>query len=304
MYKKTIIALVAFGLANQAERCFASWAYVPQEVRMLQADLVVVGKIEKTAKQFEKNGTVYDVGLINPTAILKGKPAMMGDIRIAWPAPRRDGLAVSATIRYRVGQEGVWVLKADDELPVYWANYPSDYQRLDNLPTVKKKLEDLKSIKWGKPASGLQVGLFVEQHDLRKSKVKIEGKPVKAVARLSVYPLLKNAGAEPIHVVNNLLDRPVEVEFKGPDGAPIKVNLYGTRPKREVPLKAHNFVRLEPGQVGTIGYGYGLPVLTKSGAYSIRLSYQNVRGSGDLEVEPVWKGTASSSSVKVKVPAE
>jgi len=304
MYKKTIIALVAFGLGNQAERCFASWAYVPQEVRMLQADLVVVGKIEKTAKQFEKNGTVYDVGSINPTAILKGKPAMMGDIRIAWPAPRRGGLAVSATIRYRVGQEGVWVLKADDELPVYWANYPSDYQRLDNLPTVKEKLDDLKSIKWGKPASGLQVGLFVEQHDLRKSKVKIEGEPVRAVARLSVYPLFKNVGAEPTNIVNNPLDRPVGLEVKDPGGKPIEVNLYGTSPKRQIPLKAHNFVRLEPGQVGTIGYGYGLPVLTKSGVYAIQLTYQNKRGSGDLDIEPIWKGTASSSSVKVKVPAE
>lgn len=301
-YKIVVIAVVL--LASHFNFCFGSWAYVPQEVRMLQADLVVVGKIEKTVKQVEKNGTIYDVGVIKPTAILKGKPAMMGDIRVAWPAPRPGGLVVSTTIQYRVGQEGIWVLQADEKLPVHWATYPTDYQRMENLDTVKKKVAGLKKIQWSKPVAGLQIGMLVEQRDLRKAKVKVNGKSVKAVAQLSVYPLMKNSSENTLHIVNNQLDRPVEISLQDPTGKPVELNLHGNRPKREVPLKAHHFVALQPAAVTTIGYGYGLPILTKAGVYTLELSYNNKRGSGVLKIEPVWKGTASSQLLKVKVPAE
>ncbi len=291
-------------VAALAPQCHASWAYVPQEIRMMQADLVVVGTIAKPGKAIEQDGRTYAVGVIKPTMILKGKPKLKDDIRVAWVAPRPGGLRLSTDITYRVGQKGVWVLTADKTLPVYWATYPTDYQPLEKLAEVRKKLANVKNIKWGKAQNGLQVGLIVEQRDMRKSKVRINGKPVKAVAQLSVYPLLKNVSDKPMHVVNHFHDRPISIALYGPDGKPINVKLHANAPKRAVDPKPHNFKEVLPGRVCTIGYGYGLPMCTKSGEYMITLSYKNERDGRALKLDRVWQGQVDSPAIKVAVPAK
>ena len=121
-------------MATLVPRCQASWAYVPQEIRIMQADLVVVGTISKPGKAIKRDGRTYNVGVIKPTTILKGKLKLKDDIRLAWPAPR-GGLRVSTDITFRVGQKGVWVLTADKTLPVYWATYPTDYQPMAKTTT-------------------------------------------------------------------------------------------------------------------------------------------------------------------------
>ena len=260
-------------ITTLAPRCQASWAYVPQEIRIIQADLVVVGTIEKLGKAIKRRGRSYNVGVIKPTMILKGKPKRKGDIRVAWPAPR-GGLRVSTDITFRVGQKGVWVLTADKTLPVYWATYPTDYQPMAKLAEMRKKLANVKNIRWGKAKNGLQVGLIVEQRDMRKAKVRVNGKLVKAIARLSVYPLLKNVSDKPTHVVEHYYDRPMSITFK----------------------------EVLPGQVCTMGYGFGLPMCTKSGEYTITLSYKNKRDGRPLKINRVWQGQAVSTVIKVEVP--
>jgi hypothetical protein len=290
--------------AAMVPRCQASWAYVPQEIRMMQADLVVVGTITKLGNGITQNGRAYDVGVIAPTKILKGKPKKKADIRVAWPASRAGGLRVSTDITYRVGQKGVWVLTADKTRPVYWANYPTDYQPVSKLAQIRKKLAHLNNIKWGKAKNGLQVGLIVEQRDMRSANVKVNGKSVKAVARLSVYPLMKNVSDKPMQVVDHYQDRTVSITFHGPSGNPIDVNLYGTAPKQNVDPRSHSFKKVAPGQVVTMGNGYGLPICTKSGEYTITLSYKNGRDGKTLNIDHVWQGQANSSTTQVEVPAK
>ena len=295
-----LVAGVSLVLFENPAQSRASWAYVPQEVRIAQADLVVAGSIIKTEKNVVKNGTTYAVGVIKPTTILKGKPK--GDIRVAWPAPRLGGLRLSTTITYKVGQAGVWVLTADEKLPVHWATYPTDYQPLAKLPDVKQRISNLKNIKWNKAQSGLQIGLIVEQRDLRQAKVQVKGKPVKAVGQLTVYPLFKNTSGKPMHVLDHYTDQPMSVEFHGPDGKQIAVNMYGNRPKSDVPPRKHNFVELPANEPRMVGYGVGLPMCLTSGTYSVSLSYKNDRGGKLLKIADVWKGATSSTVVSVDVP--
>lgn len=291
-------------MAALAPRCQASWAYVPQEIRIMQADLVVVGTITRTAMAIKKDGRTYAVGVIKPTMILKGKPKMNQEIRVAWPAPRAGGLSVSTDIIYRVGQKGIWVLTADKTLPVFWANYPTDYQALGKLAEVRKKLANLKNIQWGKASNGLQVGLIVEQLDVRKSKSVVDGKPVKAISQLSIYPVLKNISDKPMQVVDHFQDRPISIALSGPDGQPIDVKIYGDAPKQAVDPKTYNFRAVLPGRVSTVGYGYRLPLCIRAGEYTITLRYQNDRDGVPLKIDNVWQGQAESRAVKVAVPAK
>ena len=305
--KKTGLAVaLAVSLTTHLtpQSCEASWAYVPLEVTMLQADLVVAGKIERLTRGIQQSGRPYDVGVIRPKMVLKGVLGEDKEVRLAWPSKVPGRPELGTTIRYSVGQEGVWILTADKKLPIYWATYPTNYQPQQNFADVKKKFDSLKKIPWGKAVDGLQLGMIVEQKDMRKAKVQVKGKPIKAISQLSVYPLLRNVANDPLQVVNNPLDQQIALTFKGPDGKPIDVNLYGNQPKRTIPLRAHNFIELFNGEISPVAYGYTLPMLTEAGNYSIELSFNNQRDGAALKIDNVWKGTTAAPTISIAVPAK
>ncbi len=284
--------------------CYGIYAYIPLEVRMLEADYVVEGKIDKLGMGFQREGRDYEVGELTIHSILKGGMEMK-KIRVAWPKPPGGGLIIAdGPPKYSVGQDGIWILRADDKLPVYWADYPTDRQPKEKLDELQAKIDSLEKIEWTKPVDGLQLGLFVEQRDMRNSKVVINGKPVKAVAQLSVYPLLKNANDKPLHAVNYIFDEPFQLSFSGPDGKPIDVKLYGERPA-DAPkpaLTKYNFIHIPADKIRSIPYGFGLPMLTEEGEYTVSLNYRNAHDGKALDIDSVWGGELESGKITVDVP--
>ena len=278
-----------------------SWAYVPQEIRMAEADLVVAGTVEKLGEDVEKNGTVYEVGIIKPSLILRGKAKVKGDIRLAWPKRNPGGLRLSTDLPApKVGEASIWVMQADEELPVYWATYPTDRQPMDKLDEMKKKMETLKKTQWGEPKDGLYIGIFIEQRDMRNSKALVDGKPVKALAQISAYTLLWNSTDKPVQLVSYPYDDQFAIELTDPDGEPIEVQTAITVPQKP-PIKKHNFVEAKPGCVKTIGYGFQLGMATKPGDYTVKLRYKNVQDGKNFGFESVWKGETSTPDVKFNV---
>ena len=103
--------IVLFVVTKSSQTVQASWAYVPQEIRMAEADLIVAGKIEKLGKDIRKNGAVYEVGIIKASKILKGNSKLTGDIRLAWPKRTSGGLRLSTDLATpKIGEESIWVL--------------------------------------------------------------------------------------------------------------------------------------------------------------------------------------------------
>ena len=294
--------LVGAIIALTSSPLLASWAYVPQEVRIAEADLVVAGEVQKYGEDVKKNGQVYQVGIIKPIELLKGKPKMAGDIRLAWPKRVAGGLRLSTDLPApRVGDKSIWVMSADDKLPVYWATYPTDRQPLEKLAEMKKKLAAVKAIQWSKSENGVQIGMVYEQRDLRKSKVRVKGKPVKAVAQISVYALLKNTGDAPMHASNYIYKHPFMIELLGPDGRAIDVATF-TPPAKIPAPRIHDFVEIQPGKIRNMGYGFQLPMLTKGGEYSIRVTHKNSLDPKALKLANVWTGELKSPTLKVNVP--
>lgn len=294
--------LVLVMVALAASPCFASWAYVPQEIRIAEADLVVAGQVTSYGKDVKKDGQVYQVGVIKTIQLLKGKAKMSDDIRLAWPKRVPGGLRVSTDLPApKVGQKGVWVLQADEKLPVYWASYPTDRQPFEKLAEMKKKVAALAAVKWSEPKDGLQIGFIAEQRDLRNSKLLDRGKPVKAVAQISVYTIMRNVSMEPIHVSNYIYNDPFTIEFIGPDGKDINVPTFRKPLKKPAP-RIHNFVLVKPNQIRQAGYGLALPRATVGGDYTIRLTHKNSLDAKALKIANVWKGELSTAPVKVNVP--
>ena len=185
--KKNLILFIALAGWLAIPQAQASWAYVPLELRMAAAKYIVVGKIDRIVDCIERNNRTYDVGAIKVQQVLKG-PKTLKEVKLMWPGPAP--FALSTDIKFRKGQEGVWILYPDkEEKDVYWASFPTDYQSLKNLPRVKEKMKALKAIRWSKPVEGLQLGAIVEQSDLRNQKITVKGRQVKALSPATAYIL-------------------------------------------------------------------------------------------------------------------
>jgi len=295
-------ALLAFLVVTMSSRTVqASWAYVPQEIRMAEADLIVAGTIEKLGEDVEKNGTVYETGIIKPSVFLRGKAKVKGDIRLAWPKRTPGGLRMSTDLPApKVGESSIWVMQADEKLPVYWATYPTDRQPIDKLDEMKKKMETLKKTQWSEPKDGLYVGVFIEQRDMRKSQTMVNGKPVKALAQMSAYTMFWNSTDTSVQLVSYPYDDQFTIELTDPDGKPIEVQTTVTAPQKP-PIKKHNFVEVASGRVKMIGYGFQLGMATKPGDYTLKLNYQNARDGKNLGFENVWQGETNTPAIKVTV---
>ena len=265
----------------------ASWAYVPLELRMAGAKYIVVGKIDRIVDGIERGNRTYDVGAIKVSKVLKG-PKTLKEVKLMWPGPAR--FALSTDIKFRKGQEGVWILYPDQKVKdVFWANFPSDYQALANLPKVQEKMKALNSIAWSKAVDGLQLGAIIEKSDVRKQKIVVKGRPVKALARATAYIVLRNTGKASTHAVNYPHDNQITFKLTGPDGKDMPIAMRN-RGGRVPPLTKYNFLSVAPNSIRSIGYGFALPLLVQPGKYTLEMSYANKRVGGKLVNGKVWKG--------------
>ena len=252
---------------------------------MAGAKYIVVGKIDRIVDGIERNNRTYDVGAIKVSKVLKG-PKTLKEVKLMWPGPAR--FALSTDIKFRKGQEGVWILYPDQKVKdVFWASFPSDYQALGNLPKVQEKMKALNSIAWSKAVDGLQLGAIIEKYDVRKQKIVVKGRPVKGLARATAYVLLRNSGKVPTHAVNFPGDHPFTYKLKGPDGRNLPLAMAQRVGGK---LAKHHFLPVTPGEMRSVSYGIALPLLVQPGKYTLEMSYANKREGGELVNGKVWKG--------------
>jgi hypothetical protein len=290
--KKNLITLIALAGWLAVPQAQASWAYVPLELRMAGATYIVVGKIDRIVDGIERHDRTYDVGAIKVSKVLKG-PKSLKEVKVMWPGPAP--FALSTDIKHRKGQEGIWILYPDKEVKgVYWASFPTDFQRLKELPKVEAKMKALNSIAWSKPVGGLQLGAIVEQSSLRGQNVNVKGRPVKALANATVYVLVRNTGKTATRVVNYAADEAFTYRFVGPDGKQIPITMAQQFPGN---LAKYHFPSVAPGEIKAMGMGLRLPVIVQSGKYTLALGYTNKRKGGDLVKGAVWAGELKSKAV-------
>jgi hypothetical protein len=290
--KKNLITLIALAGWLAVPQAQASWAYVPLELRMAGATYIVVGKIDRIVDGIERHDRTYDVGAIKVSKVLKG-PKSLKEVKVMWPGPAP--FALSTDIKHRKGQEGIWILYPDKEVKgVYWASFPTDFQRLKELPKVEAKMKALNSIAWSKPVGGLQLGAIVEQSSLRGQNVNVKGRPVKALANATVYVLVRNTGKTATRVVNYAADEAFTYRFVGPDGKQIPITMAQQFPGN---LAKYHFPSVAPGEIKAMGMGLRLPVIVQSGKYTLALGYANKRKGGDLVKGAVWAGELKSKVV-------
>lgn len=280
----------------------AMWAYITPDVRLMEAELVVIGTIDRLAVPIIENGRIQDIGMIKIERVLKGDPKLK-EAPLAWPRPNEGPFRIAdGPISFRVGQKGLWILRRDEARPVFKADYPGDYKQADQADAVSAQLKALEKLPWSAAKDGLQAAVLVEQRDMRNAQVQIAGKKVVALSQPHVSLLLRNDTDKPIYVVDHFADQPVQMTYQGPNNQAIEVKLYGDGPANSPAPQHHNYKPIPPRGVRTMGYGFGLPVITLAGEYKLTLDYKNKRDGQALGLKPVWQGQITTPLGKFRAP--
>ena len=118
--------------------------YAPIELPDLvrQSDLIVVGTITAIARA-EPSRTATDKATITVEDVLLGKASKTVTLGFPgeriWIGPdgRKSHFEASSWIRYKMGQNGIWLLKWDKEAGHYRAAHPARLQPREQLDEVK-----------------------------------------------------------------------------------------------------------------------------------------------------------------------
>ncbi len=123
-----MVLTLTFAAGRRADAC---WIAMPLRDVIGQSDLVAAGAIVRGEGTIDRGGRLYKVGIIEVKEIILGDEGA-DEVRLIWPTGESsDGLrmAISTDISYRIGQDGVWLLRADSENPdLFLADRPDRFQ--------------------------------------------------------------------------------------------------------------------------------------------------------------------------------
>jgi hypothetical protein len=304
----------------------ASWAQVPLEVLVDDADVIVVGKVTKVRdggfftlgpNKFD-HLVKQDVAVVEISAILKGSP------RFGKPKEVHIGQSglekvTSADIRFRPGQRGIWlltkvpgtdkvvVMKGDILVPdpdrnVYWAKHPSQFQTEKEEKKLTALIEARAKLSGGKAVNDLVARAEVVQQ-----------KPEKGPAYMEVRFSLKNVSDKPITICDYVGNQPLKVQWIGPDGKTLRSDHYGWLRFADIAgLNRSNFVTIPAGgvrRIGPQGENSGIifqptpekPLrfgnVSQPGKHRVTITYVNHQDGMKFDVQNVWTGAVTANEV-------
>ena len=145
----------------------------------------------------------------------------------------------------------------------------------------------------------------------------VEQKPAKEPPYFEVHFSLKNVSDKPITICDYVGNRPLKVEWIGPDGKTLRSDHYGwLRAAFIAPLSEKNFVTIPAGgvrRIGPQGDTSGIvfqptpekPLrfgnVTTPGKHRVTVSYTNMEDGKKFNQQNVWTGTVTANEVSFNV---
>ena len=116
----TTICRSLFGLLLvvmcHASPVFGSWAAVPLEILVDNADLIVAGHVVKVKDGGFRDGQrPHDVAVVQVATVLKSRFGAKHPKVVHIGQPARGGLQTSIDIRFKSDQQGIWLLTKDPQ---------------------------------------------------------------------------------------------------------------------------------------------------------------------------------------------
>jgi len=315
--RSVLIGLTAIAIVmTTTSRCaYASFAAVPLEILIDSADLVVEGKVIKIEEAgFMLGARRYEVAIVEVATTMKnitGK-AKLTQVRIAQPAA--GGIAFSTDIRFRPGQQGIWILNKDPQQNAFWAKHPFQFQQAKQKAKLTKLIASRAKLTGGKPVGGLVARAELVTMKAAAGVVQGAKRPQFYEVRFS----LKNVSKKPIVISEYVGNRPLVVEWTGPGdkqdpNRSLSQHYAYLAAVRLAPESERNFVTIPPGGVRFLGprgpyYGIGFSTaqrrntnFVEPGRHKIVVRYVNRATGKVFGLKNVWTGEIVANAVELVV---
>jgi hypothetical protein len=291
MHRSILIGFLALAslVVSSTNVSALSYMYVPEKVRLMAADLVVVGKMNDV-KQVQQSIT----GTLTITKTLRGD-AKMKTAAMSW----RDMSRFGGGKGHRNGQTGIWLLKKGRD-GKYATGYPGNFVAIDQLKRVEQGLKEIDQLKWVE-SNGLELTCITEMRKIGPGRAGLNPGQAQPVASLAIYSFVRNASKKAISVYDNQNDKIIGLTLVTPSGGERVVDLY-PRFNPKMKLHARMFHTLEPGKMRALGYGQHVRDITQAGTHVMKLSYQNKHDGKALDVKDVWTGKINLKPIKIATP--
>lgn len=289
-----------------ASRLEAIWAPVPLEILIDEADVVVQGKVVAIEKaDLEINGRAHDLAVVEVDAALKNILGMMKLMQVRIAQPAAGGLGVSTDIRFREGQDGIWILNKAPDRDIYHVNHPFQFQATQEKDRLAKLVAEREKVVGGKPVVGLEARAeVIETHT-------VDGQ---IASFYEVRFSLKNTTGKPITICDYVGHKPLAVQWTDPKGAARESGHYDyLATVRLAGMTKSSFVTIPPNGIRYLGprgkySGIHFATIERSGTnhvepgeHTVTVAYKNeVEGRG-LVAEPAWTGEVEANAVKFSV---
>ena len=192
-----------------------SYMWVPENVRLMTADLVVVGKMSNV-KQVQNKIS----GTLTITKTLKGD-ATIKTIAMSW----HDMSQFGGGKGHRDGQTGVWLLTKTRDGKSFATGFPGNFVATDQLKRIEKGLKALDNLKWTE-SNGLSMTCLTEMRKVGGGRGGLTPGQAQPVATLAIYPFVKNTSKKTFRIYDNQADRIISLAMTTPSGGSRVVDLY------------------------------------------------------------------------------
>ena len=298
MNRLAAIALVCLLQAIFAPGEKPCYAFRPQAVRLLEADLVVLGEVTEIRE--EENRII---GKISVEMVLKGATDEQ-TVTAEWrkkvsPFP----LTQSSPDSLEADKRGIWFLKWDNDSERLRGLGPHPDAESEKTDEIQKELATLAELPWSEPVGGLAMGLIVDVRNLEGEEVWCEGKLVAAQVAVAVFPVAKNTLNQDLLVAESAGDHPFVATWSRPGSWDLKAKLYSVPKRENGENTADDFQQIRPNQIRQIGHGFVFPPLVDDGQYTLQVNFSSQRDKSDQNSQE-WQGTIELPTFKLELPLE
>jgi hypothetical protein len=270
----------------------ADVAYIPPEILVDRAEIIVVGKVTRIDDTGAGQGQEF--AIIDVKEVLKGDPKAKS-VKLRQPALK--GARLSHRITVAVGESGVFMLNKLANGDAYGFGHPSQIG-ITTEKTEKTVIEGYKKLieARSKLAGGKEVNGLVARAEV-----------IKEGGGSSIRFSLRNVSTKPIVICDYVGNRPLEVKWIGPDGKEIESQHYDwLKAARLRPVGPENFITIPAGgthfispHLGGADNAFRLDSIP-AGENKIAISYTNKTNGEAFKIANVWTGTVTANEITIK----
>lgn len=276
------------------------YAYQPLSVRLLEADIVLLGTLTEITAEGDSIR-----GQLKVEKTLKGTPPESDKVTAVWSNNDLEAASSEVSVTQpAIGTRGVWFFCREKNSRPLRGLQPELDVPVAEVAEIEQQLADLRQLEWSEPEGGLKMALVVEVRGSEGNEVWVDGRLVIPKATVAIFPIAENTLDGNLVVGNFSADHPFAAHWSQAGRWAWQAKLYSTPKFESLQARTTDFQQIPPHRIRQIGHGFVLSPLVEEGLYTLNVEFSNNREMSDAKKGSMWKGKIELPSVKLQLPPQ